>query len=424
MSRPAGRLTPPSPRTSNGEAEGEVRAVSVLILEDHPFQRRMLGRLLLGFGQVSVVEASTGDEALEAVRRSQPDLVIADLETPGMDGVTFLRMLSQEPSSPRVVLTSAHDPAVLRSVDEMAKMYGLTVLGAIPKPVSLEVLRGFLATVRVAEGPAGKPGARPTRTQAAAHTLEEIGEAIAAGQIRPWFQPKVEVGSGRLAGVEALARWYHPSQGILGAGAIIPPIESTPLIDDLSQSMLTQSLAQLRRWERVGLSVSVSVNLPGGALADTGLADRLSALVRSAGVEPGSLVVEVTETTVSRERALAIETLARLRMAGFGLSLDDYGTGYASMEMLKTMPVTEVKVDRRFVHGASRDPKATAVLASLLELASGLSLSAVAEGVETEEDLVLLEALECPYAQGYVIAKPMPPDELLAWAQARGGVEG
>ena len=396
----------------------------MLILEDHPFQRRMLGRLLLGFGNVTVVEASTGDEALEAVRRANPDLVIADLETPGMDGVTFLRMLSYEPSPPRVVLTSAHDPSVLRSVDEMAKMYGLQVLGAIPKPVSLDILRGFLAEVRASDGTNGAGAPQGPRAPMEAHTPEAIGDAIAAGQILPWFQPKIEVISGRLAGVEALARWHHPTKGVIGAGGFIPVIESTPLIDALSDSMLTQSLAAVRRWERVGLSVSVSVNLPGGALADPGLANRLTALVRAAGIEPGSLIIEVTETTVSRERALAIETLARLRMAGFGLSLDDYGTGYASMEMLKTMPVTEVKVDRRFVHGASKDPKATAVLASLLELASGLSLSAVAEGVETEEDLVLLEALECPFAQGYVIAKPMPGDELLLWAQQRSTTDG
>lgn len=401
----------------------EPRHLTVLILEDHPFQRRMLGRLLLGFGHVSVIEAVNGEEALDAVRRSQPDLVIADLETPGMDGVTFLRMLSQEAVTPRVVLASAHDPAVLRSVDEMAKMYGLHVLGAIPKPVSLEVLRGFLHEVRTQDAGRARPAARG-HAPADSYTPDQIGEAIASGQIIPWFQPKIEVHTGRLAGVEALARWIHPTRGVVGPGAFIPVIETLPLMDSLSQSMLTQALGWVRRWERTGLSVSVSVNLPGGALADPGLADRLTKLVRGIGVEPGALVIEVTETTVSRERALAIETLARLRMAGFGLSLDDYGTGYASMEMLKTMPVTEVKVDRRFVHGASRDPKATAVLGSLLELASGLALSAVAEGVETQEDLVLLEALECPYAQGYVIAKPMSGDDLLVWAQQRGPTEG
>lgn len=383
----------------------------------------MLGRLLMGFGGVTVVEAGTGDEALAAVRSAPPDFVIADLETPGMDGVTFLRMLSQEPAPPRVVLTSAHDPSVLRSVDEMAKIYGLTVLGAIPKPVSLEVLRGFLHTVRTETAPSNRGSNGRSRAPMETYTPEEIGLAIAAGQIIPWYQPKIEIATGRLAGVEALARWHHPTKGVLGAGAFIPVIETLPVIDALSHSMLTQALAQVRRWERVGLSVPVSVNLPGGALADPGLADRLSVLVRSAGIEPASLVIEVTETTVSRERALAIETLARLRMAGFGLSLDDYGTGYASMEMLKTMPVTEVKVDRRFVHGASKDPKATAVLASLLELASGLSLTAVAEGVETAEDLVLLEALECPYAQGYVIAKPMPGEDILAWEQQRSEAE-
>ncbi|MCE9602311.1 MAG: EAL domain-containing response regulator [Gemmatimonadetes bacterium] len=395
----------------------------MLILEDHPFQRRMLGRLLQGLGHVTVVEAGTGDEALAAARGGAPDLVIADLETPGMDGVTFLRMLSQEAITPRVVITSAHDPSVLRSVDEMAKMYGLTVLGAMPKPVSLESLRGFLRQVRTEASGKGRPAARG-KAPADSYTPDQIGEAIANGEIIPWFQPKIEVHSGRLAGVEALARWMHPTRGLIGPGAFIPVIETLPLMDTLSQSMLTQAITWVRKWEKVGLSTAVSVNLPGGALADPGLADRLVKLVRGIGVEPQSLIIEVTETTVSRERALAIETLARLRMAGFGLSLDDYGTGYASMEMLKTMPVTEVKIDRRFVHGASRDPKATAVLGSLLELASGLSLAAVAEGVETHEDLVLLDALECPYAQGFVIAKPMNGDDLLTWAQQNGPAEG
>lgn len=410
-------------RTTVIDGGPELRTVTVLVLEDHPFQRRMLGRLLLGLGHVAVVEAGTGDEALEAVRRSQPDLVIADLETPGMDGITFLRMLSQEPVSPRVVLTSAHDPAVLRSVDEMARMYGLSVLGAIPKPVSLDALRGFLQEVRHAETDRAA-SAKSVRAAADRYSPEQIGEAIARGEIIPWFQPKVEVRTGRLAGVEALARWQHPTRGLIGPGAFIPVIETTPLIDELSRSMLTQALQWVRKWERAGLAVTVSVNLPGGALADPSLADRLTTLIRQVGVEPGVLVVEVTETTMSRERALAIETLARLRLAGFGLSLDDYGTGYASMEMLKTMPVTEVKVDRRFVHGAAHDPKATAVLGSLLELASGLSLAAVAEGVETLEDLALLEALECPYAQGYVIAKPMGGDDLFAWAQQQAASEG
>ncbi len=402
-------------------APAALRHLTVLILEDHPFQRRMLGRLLLGLGNVAVVETENGEEALEAVRRSEPDLVIADLETPGMDGVTFLRMLSHEASTPRVVLTSAHDPAVLRSVDEMAQLYGLQVLGAIPKPVSLEALRGLLHVVRTEEKARGK--AARGSANADSYTPEQIGAAIGNGEIIPWFQPKIEIRSGRLAGVEALARWIHPTRGVLAPGLFIPPIESTPVMDELSQSMLTQALAWVRKWERTGLSVAVSVNLPGGALADPGLADRLVKLVRSIGVEPAALVIEVTETTVSRERALAIETLARLRMAGFGLSLDDYGTGYASMEMLKSMPVTEVKIDRRFVHGASRDPKATAVLGSLLELASSLSLAAVAEGVETPEDLLLLDALECPYAQGYVIARPMAGDDLLAWAQQRSSAE-
>lgn len=396
-----------------------VNGLSVLLLEDHPFQRRTMVRSLLEIGQVAVVEASTGEEALEAVRRAVPDLVIADLETPGMDGITFLRMLASEPVHPRVVLTSSHDRSVLHSVEQMARLYGLTVLGAIPKPIPMLALRSFVAEARRDDrrsSPADGRRATPPRPLG----VDEIAAAIANGQLYPAFQPKIEVATGRLTGVEALARWRHPEYGLLSPASFLPQIETHPLMNELSHSMLVQSLGWLRRWEGIGLSISVSVNLLGGSLADPMLADRLGALVRGLGVQPSSLIIEVTETTISRERALAIETFARLRLAGFGLSLDDYGTGYASMEMLKAMPVTEVKVDQRFVTGAGRDPKASAVLASLIELAASLDLPAVAEGVETAADLDLLRALRCPLAQGFAIGRPMGGDELLQWAAQRG----
>ena len=390
----------------------------VVVLEDHPFQRRMLVRVLTGMGGMRVLEAASGSEALDLVRGEAPDLVIADLETPGMDGITFLRILGAERRGTAVVLTSAHDHAVLRSVDEMARLVGLRVLGVLPKPLSVEVLRGVLDRL-------GTEAARAPRPPAGAGPVfhpEEIGEAIAAGQVIPWFQPKVEVATGELAGVEALARWQHPRFGLLGAGAFVPQIETTPVGEALSDVMLASSLEWLRRWAAEGLVVTCSVNLPGSAFSDPGLAGALAARVRGAGASPGNIIIEVTETSVGRERVLTIETLARLRLAGFGLSLDDYGTGYASMEMLKTMPFTEVKVDRRFVHEAAADPKATAVLSSLLELASGLGLSAVAEGVERDEDMQLLVALDCPLAQGFAIARPMSGDDLLAWARRpRGG---
>ncbi len=389
--------------------------LTVLVLEDHPFQRRMLVRVLNGIGGMHVLQAATGDEALALVRHEAADVVIADLETPGMDGVTFLRMLGTERRGTAVVLTSAHDHAVLRSVDEMARLVGLRVLGAIPKPLSVEVLRGLMDKVRDTAVPAARAPGAATRL----FTIEEIAVAIEGGQMVPWFQPKVEVATGMVAGVEALARWQHPELGVIGAGRFIPVIEETPVCDGLSEAILQGTMRHLRLWSSMGMDLSASVNLPGGALTDPTLADQLLRKARAASVDPAQLIIEVTETTVSRERALTIETLARLRLAGFGLSLDDYGTGYASMEMLKTMPFTEVKVDRRFVHEASTDPKSTAVLTSLLELASGLGLVAVAEGVERDEDLQLLAALECPLAQGYVIAPPMSGEDFLAWSRRR-----
>ena len=181
--------------------------------------------------------------------------------------------------------------------------------------------------------------------------------------------------------------------------------------------MLDQAMSQASRWKRLGESWTVSVNLSLHYLGYNGVADRIGSLAERHAIEPHRIVLEVTESLASTKASTVIANLARLRMKGFGIAIDDYGTGYASLAQLCQIPFSELKVDRSFVHGASDRPTLKALLTSCLELARQLKLESVAEGVENAADLSMLRELGCDTVQGYLIARPMPADELGAWIE-------
>ncbi len=177
------------------------------------------------------------------------------------------------------------------------------------------------------------------------------------------------------------------------------------------------------QWSKRGSPYTVSVNLSLKSLDDPKLADRITETVRRQGVDPSFIILEVTETAAMTDVARCLENLARLRMKGFGLSIDDYGTGYSSMQQLARVPYTELKIDQSFVLGAASQPRLRVMLESSMELANRLGLTVVAEGVETRQDWDLLKQLGCHKAQGYFIAKPLPADKFLDWVDEWRPVE-
>ncbi|UUZ73935.1 EAL domain-containing protein [Polaromonas sp. P1(28)-8] len=181
--------------------------------------------------------------------------------------------------------------------------------------------------------------------------------------------------------------------------------------------MLRKSAALCRTWLSAGLQATVSVNLSPQSLGDVNLADRVTQLVLDQGLEPRHMVLEVTESVATTNVGRALENLARLRMKGFGLSIDDYGTGYASMQQLTRIAFTELKIDQSFVTNATKQASARVVLESSLDIARKLNITAVAEGVETQADWNLLRQLGCAFAQGYFIARPMEAGAYLDWAR-------
>ena len=250
--------------------------------------------------------------------------------------------------------------------------------------------------------------------------VEELREALIEDQLVLVYQPKLELRTGSLHGVEALVRWQHPRRGLLQPDQFLPQAERYGLMRRLTDSVLSIALQQVADWQRAGLDTSVAVNLSASSLLDAGLPDQISTLLAVHELQPSCLVLEVTETMLMVDPMRTAELLARLQTVGVRISIDDYGTGYSSLARLRSLPVNELKLDRFFLTGIGRDPRATAIVRSTVELAHSLGLILVAEGIETEEHQATLRELSCDIGQGYHIARPMPGPDLLNWTASRG----
>jgi len=278
------------------------------------------------------------------------------------------------------------------------------------KPVQLDALAMLLARAGCKAEP------RPNCAQPDRPCHEVLAQAIAEKQFVPYFQPKIAIANGHLRGLEALARWQHPQRGVLAPLHFIEALEGTPLMAEFTLLMVQQVLDRLTEWRHAGLPpVAVAVNLSADNLADRDFIARLTDLVMTSGVPTSSLVWEVTETSVMRQLSQALTNMGRLRLMGFGLAMDDFGIGYSSMQQFARCPFTELKIDRAFVNGAAQWPNRLGVLKGALDLARSLNVATVAEGVELLEDWQLLGKLGCDMAQGYLLAKPMPAQELVGW---------
>jgi EAL domain-containing protein (putative c-di-GMP-specific phosphodiesterase class I) len=192
-------------------------------------------------------------------------------------------------------------------------------------------------------------------------------------------------------------------------------MESHGLISEVTLKFVRDALNQCRRWRDMGMGFPISVNVSVESLSDTGLADRLEAMTRAEGVSPDALTLEITETVAMANLGPSLETLARCRMKGFDLSIDDYGTGFSSMLQLTRLPISEIKIDQSFVTGAARQNILQALIETSLTMARRLNLKTVVEGVETLDDWRIVSSLGCDIAQGYFIGKPMPGEDLAGW---------
>ncbi len=383
--------------------------LQVMVVEDHGFQRRIAVRLLTELGLKQILEGADGLHALEILRKQSvpPDVVLVDLDMPGMDGIECISHIAHEHLARSVVVVSALDPALLNTVQTMARAYGLRVLGSVEKPLTRDKLEAVL--IRFDDSAGEDPADALVE-----FSVQDLTHALANGEIVAWFQPQVEFANGKVIGAEALARWERADGSVVRPHQFVPIMEREGLANALTDRMLEETCRWKQRWDHGGTRIKMSVNVSAMALADPSAADRYQSILEGHDITPEEMILEITESSVMSDAARGLGLLARLRLKGFGLSIDDFGTGYSSLAQLSQIPFTELKIDQGFVLDAHAQPRKRAVVEASLDLARKLGLTTVAEGVESIEDWQMLAELGCDIAQGYLIGRPVPGSELQA----------
>ena len=249
--------------------------------------------------------------------------------------------------------------------------------------------------------------------------LGELRHAVEHDELRLFFQPKIEMSTGRVAGAEVLLRWQHPTRGLLGPADFIPFAEQTGFIRWLTRWTLDHSMAQAAQWQRDGRALNLAVNISAEDIGDSRFDSRVASLLSRNQLPPSLLTLELTESGFIEDPNRALHMLDAIAALGVSLSIDDFGTGYSSLSHLARMPVHEMKIDRSFIQNLETDPEFATVVRSAIDMAHGLGLKVVAEGIETAAAGKRLGEFGCDIAQGYFYAKPMCLESFETWLEGR-----
>ncbi len=365
-----------------------------------------------------------GDEALrEAARRLRQNSGSGDLVA-RLAANQFL-IVARHCSSGRALLLAEQLAGVIRAGFHVSSLsLELHVAaGVCSAPehgtTSSELLRRAQIALEDCEEARGRvalyrPG-RDTEHRRRLALAADLRRAVEQSELALVYQPKVSVATRTVSSFEALVRWSHPQLGAISPGEFVPIAERTGSSRRLTSWVLGAAIRQMAEWRKGGLDVEIAVNLSAPDILDASLADEILGALKRHGVEPTRLALEITESAAMRDAPLAARNMQLLRIAGIRFAIDDFGTGYSSLSQLSRLPVDELKIDRSFiVHAHERRDDAT-IVRSTIELAHSMGLKVVAEGIETAQGWNLLRRLGCDFAQGYLISKPLNPEEAAAF---------
>ena len=398
------------------------RNSSIFVLDDEP----VICELVAGAAKAKGFAADfvTKSDLFPLVYNSSLDVIFLDLSMPGMDGVEIIRFLAEQESTVGLVLMSVHEDTVLHAVRDLAIDHGLAVHGILRKPImlgeltavfdSLAELDSRLLSNRVLGSSLPQAGSDELPSAA------DLEMAIANGGLSVAYQPKIDIPTNRIVGFEGLARWRHPEKGAIPPGYFIPLAEEYDLIDDLTTYMVEAVTDDMANNVSIFEDMKISLNISEKMLSDLSLPERIVAKISSKNLNTKDFTFEITENTINSNPKSALDVLTRLRLKGFTLSIDDFGTGHSSLSRLRKIPFNEIKIDKSFVATFESDIENRIIVENTISLAKKLSLTVVAEGIEKRIHLDLLKSLGCDVGQGFYFSRPMAVDGLLAWVTAWG----
>lgn len=383
-------------------------AEQLLVLDDAIDIAELIGDLAQQAGFVATVTTDI-DAFNAALECNPPSVIVLDLQMPTTDGVEVLRQLSAVGATASILLVTGMDKRTIVSAERYGRQAGLNMLGVLPKPFTPETLIAKLTAARNLTGQL---------------TAADLGAALDNSSLVLRYQPiirRIGQGSWHAESVEALPRWQHPDLGLLGPAQFLPLISSerSGLMQQLTDFVLQRGVEQLQQWQSAGLHLGLRVNVAAGLIADTGFPNRLERLLQEFGADPALLTLEINDVSSLGQSRDGIEILTRLRLKEIRLSLDDFGSAGPAINSIYSLPFNEFKIDHCITADLTREQGAPVLFRGLIDIAQKLDVVCCAEGVESAEQLDLLDEMGCELAQGFHICTPLPathiPKALSRW---------
>lgn len=389
--------------------------LDILVIDDDPFILDIIALSLNNIGIDRISTATNGREALALL--DSPDtgfnLLLCDLNMPEMDGVELLRHIADRQYTGNIIILSAEDLTILNTVKNLAQKLKLNILGAVEKPLDINQFKTLLESTKTVPS---KTSTVPTnKIETPIFSADDVAKGIEQKQFILHYQPQALAISKKIVGFEALSRWQHPIYGILSPTHFIKVAQDNHLIDKISFQLFDRLVSDVSYLKEVidDFDYTFSFNLPASLLSKLDLPEYFEKQIATYALSPQQFIIEITESQLINHIEAALEITSRLRLKRFGISIDDFGTGFSSMQQLEQIPFTELKIDRAFVHNISNKPIAKAILKTSIELAKTLKIATVAEGVETEKDWQTAQSAGADIIQGYFFSKPIPVNKII-----------
>ncbi len=381
-----------------------------LVIDD-PAKAAAIEAALAGAGWHvgAAVHTLAGIHALLGSRDALPHVIVTGLRFGDGDALQLIRMLARRAAPSALFFASHQQRAVIKAAVAMADSCGVGVAGVAEQPVDAAAIARSLMGF--------KPGGPPARRKPPPAPLakNELLDLLDRGALHPWMQPKLRLSSREIVGFEALIRAHDAGGRLVMPDQLVSALADHGLLDQATMHLARQTVDFVASCLAQGMAASASINVSMQSLSNLAFCQELERTVSHARLDPSWITIEITETDAMADLSTVIENTARIRMLGFNLSIDDFGTAYSSLYQLSRIPFSELKVERAFVTDIDRDTGKQAIVRACAQLGASLGLHVVAEGVETRRELDWVRRLGCTEVQGYLISKPLPVPQAVKW---------